>query len=317
MKRIVLWLLLLVSLHTMAEPLRDLRISNPKRSVGYVVGEVFKRTLELEVTKPYTLSRASLPAEGVTHAGIELRKVEVDEKRLSETTHYRITLTYQVFAHSREASKIRLPAQSLQVTANGKSQRVPIPAWSFRISPLAALGEADIEKDMSPYRAPLQVQTGSLKPVVGFFLVLVLIAVLGLIYINADKAWFPGMGGPFSMSYRRISSLENSPDALNKAITSIQNAFYATFGENLFAYDIDRFLQKHPEFTKLRDEIDDFFNLTSLMLFGIKEAASLSSPIEFRNQYANTEDRSDDATQTLSRLMQFCRACRDCERGVA
>lgn len=317
MRSIAVWLLLLVSVNVLAEPIRDLRIINPKRSVGYVIGDIFKRTLELEVADPYTLSRVSLPAEGVTHAGIELRKVEVVEKRLSDTTHYSIGMTYQVFAHSRTASKVRLPAQSLQVVANGKPQRVLIPGWSFRISPLAADGVTDIEKDMSPYRAPLRVQSGYLKPVLGFFLVLVLISVLGLIYINADKAWFPGMGGPFAASYRTISTLENSTDGLNKAITCMQNAFNATYGENLFGYDIDRFFQAHPRFTKLRDEIEGFFSLSNSMLFGVKDTVSQPSLAEFPKQCQSSLASPGKAIHTLAGLTSFCRACRDCERGIA
>jgi len=316
MRSIVVWLLLLVSVNVVADPIRDLRITNPKRSVGYVAGDIFKRTLELEVAEPYTLSRASLPAEGVTHAGIELRKVEVDEKRLSETTRYRIVMTYQVFAHSRTASKIRIPTQSLQVTANGKSQRIPVPGWSFRISPLAAHGEIDIEKDMSPYRAPLQVETGHLKPTLGFFLVLVLISVLGLVYINADKAWFPGMGGPFAESYRKVSTLENSPDALNKAITSIQNAFNSTFGENLFGHDLDKFVQKHPNFTKLRDEIERFFSISNHLLFGVEETPSQHTLAEFLKQCQHTAASPGKAMHTIPGLTEFCRACRDCERRI-
>lgn len=319
MRSLIVCLLLFVSVNVLADPpIRDSRIINPKRNVGYVVGDIFKRTLELEVAAPYTLSRTSLPAEGVSQAGMELRKVEVDEQRLSETTRYRIEMTYQVFAHNRTASKIKLPTQILQVTANGTSQKVSVPGWSLRISPLATDGETDIEKDMSPYRAPLLVETGYLKPALGLFLALVLFSVLGLIYINGDKAWFPGMGGPFAASYRRISTIGNSTGDLNKAIISMQNAFNATFEENLFGHDVDRFVQKHPNFMKLRDDIETFFDLSNHVLFGVQgPPPSKPTLVEFLAQYQASAASSDKAIHTFEQLVELCRACRDCERGVA
>lgn len=318
MRSLAAWLLLLVSVNVLADPsIRDLRISNPKRNVGYVVGDIFQRTLELEVAEPYALSRGSLPAVGISHAGIELRKVEVEEKKLSESTRYRIEMTYQVFAHTCTASKVKLPAQTLQVTAHGKSQQVPIPGWSLRISPLATYGETDIEKDMSPYRAPLRVATGYLKPALGLSLVLVLISVLGLIYINGDRSWFPGMGGPFAASYRRISTLENCPSNLNKVITAIQSAFNATFKENLFGHDVDRFVQKHPNFLQHKDEIEVFFSLSNHVFFEVQDIALKTTLAEFPAQSQTPAAASDKDIHSFGWLVEFCRACRDCERGLA
>ena len=306
---VVLFMLLISTNALAATAVRDVQMTNPQRSVGYVVGDVFKRTLEIEVAEPYTLSRASLPAEGVAYAGLELRKIKVKEKRLPETTRYRIEMTYQVFAHSRTASKLRLPTHFVQVTAHGRAQKVPIPGWNFRISPLAIVGETDFEKDMSPYRAPLRVETRHYQMVVGGFFTLVLVAVLGLIYINADSSWFPGMGGPFAASYRQLIVLPDSPDNLNKAVASIQTALNTTFGENLFHHDLERFFARHPQFKKLKNDMDVFFNFSYGVLFGVAEGPSTSTPPS-----ATSINRPP---LTLATLTTFCRACRDCERGIA
>lgn len=316
MRSVAVWFLLFVSINVLAEPVREMQITNPKRNVGYVVGDMFKRRIDLEVAAPYTLSRASLPAAGLSYGGIEVNKVEINEKKLAETTRYRIEVTYQIFVHRQNASKIRLPAHPMQISANGKSVEVPIPAWSFRVSPLAAYGETDIERDMRPYRAPLKVQTKNLKLAVGFFLLLVLGSLAGLIYINADKAWFPGMGGPFAASYRSIASLQDSPEALNKAVAHIQNAFNVTFGENLFGHDLDRFIQCHPGFSKLRHDMKVFFKVSNYVFFGVKDDQYQSAWMQYLSQ--RTSSAADaPSMHTLAGLKAFCRACRDCERGVA
>lgn len=297
MKSLVACFLSLISMTAFAvTAIHDLRVTNPERNIGYIVGDVFKRTVNLDVGDPYRLSRASLPVEGTTYQGIELQEVRVTEKKSPDMTHYRIVMTYQVFTRSNTVTKVKLPTETLKLTGEGKTVSAPIPAWRFRISPIAVYGESDIEKDMSPYRAPLEVETGFLKPIVGFFLVMVFVSVLGLIYINVDGAWFPGMGGPFSASYRKVSGLGASHEDITAAVVSIQRAFNLTYGENLFVGNLDDFLRKHPNFSKLKSEIEEFFNLTQDVLFGVK---------------------TENHLKPLSALAEFCKSCRDCERGVA
>lgn len=288
--------------NTLAAELYELRIQNSKKQIGYVVGDIFTRTIDLNVKAPYKLSSASIPAKGLQQKGIELRSVKVTEKQTAKSTRYQLQLKYQIFTSGPTVRKLEIAKHPLIITHAGNSLKINIPQWKFRVSPLAVNGKVYIEQDMSPYRGPMLVETTHTKYLLGTFLILTLLATLGLIYINADLTWFPGMGGPFAMSYRKISSLPevgNTEDSavIQQAATSIHHAFNQTFGENLFATDIDLFVQKHPTFANIKQEIGQFFKASNHVLFAV-----------------NTSDKPHIS---IAALVQFCALCRHCERNVA
>lgn len=302
LKIIVACLLTFFASITLAAELYKLRIQNPQKQIGYLVGDTFTRTLELDVKAPYKLSAASIPTKGLSQKGIELSSVNVVEKQTSETTRYRIQLKYQIFTSGAIVKKMEVAKFLLKIIHARKSLNVSVPAWSFRVSPLAVNGEVYVEQDMSPYRGPMLVDSTHTKYLLGIFLSITLLAALGLMYINADLAWFPGMGGPFAMSYRKISSLSTNKSAedialTQQATTSIHHAFNQTYGENVFATDIDAFLLKHPAFASIRQDIRNFFKESNHVLFAV-----------------NPNNRINIS---ITALMQFCEQCRHCERSVA
>jgi mxaA protein len=292
---------------SVAAELYELHVQNPNKQIGYVVGDVFTRTVELNVKAPYKLSAASIPTKGLQQKGIELRAAKVTEKETSKSTRYQLQLKYQIFTSGPTVRKLAIAKHPLIITHAGKSFKINIPQWKFRVSPLAVNGEVYIEQDMSPYRGPMLVDAIHTQYWLGAFLFLILLSTFGLIYINADLTWFPGMGGPFAMSYRKISSLAEARNAeigstedsalIQQATTSIHHAFNQTFGENVFATDIDLFVQKHPAFANIKQEISQFFKVSNHVLFAV--------------------NASDKTHISIAALMQFCAQCRHCERNVA
>ena len=278
----------------------EIRVKNPTKQIGYVVGDVFTRTVELDVIAPHELSKLSIPAKGLQQKGIELSSVKVTEKQTAKSTHYQLQLKYQLFTSRANVMKLKIAKHPLLITHAGKSFKVYIPQWTFRVSPLAVNNEVYIEQDMSPYRGPLLVETTNTKYVLGTFLLITLVATCGVIYINADNAWFPGMGGPFATSYRQINGYtgaEIDKVVLQKATASIHHAFNQTFGQNVFATDIDIFVQRHPAFSTIKQEIAQFFKASNYVLFSVND--------------------SEKSSITLVDLMHFCSQFRHCERKVA
>ena len=298
-KILIALLLLLVSITSAAATLYDLSVQNPKKDISYVVGDIFIRTVLLNVKAPYKLSSASLPTKSSNQNGIEVSAIKVTEKQSSKVTHYQIELKYQIFTSSKVVKKLEVANYPLKITHAGKFANVTVPAWQFRVSPLAVDGEVYVENDMSPYRGPILVESGYVKLLLGLFLSMILLALAGLIYINADSAWFPGMGGPFAMSYRELSGFESylkqDITLLQQATTSIHRAFNKTFGENVFATDINTFLHKHPNFGSIQEEISYFFQLSNQVLFTFNSTSATS----------------------IVALKKFCEQCRHCERSVA
>lgn len=126
---------------------------------------------------------------------------------------------------------------------------------------------------------------------------LMLVGIGGLIYLHADEAWFPGMGGPFAACYRKIACLEDSPEGLLVAATSIHVALNQTLGENVFSQNLEQLFQQKPAFKSLEAEIASFFTLSNHLLYGM----TLNEP----------------AVARVSDLQALCKSCRDCERALA
>lgn len=310
LSKIILTLVLaLFAVTSIGASIYELRIQNPKKQAAYVVGDTFTRTFELDLKAPYKLAQSSIPAKASTAKGIELSSVKINEKQSSKVNHYQVELQYQIFTSGATVKKLEIAKYPLKISGAGKSYIITVPAWKFRVSPLATHNETYLEEDMSAYRGPMLVNAGIAKLLLGTFLGITLIAALGLIYINEDRAWFPGMGGPFAMSYRKIMSLESNGAAdsnnasgpqnmrlIQQATTNIHHAFNQTYGENLFAADIDHFLEKHPSFASIKHEIIHFFKISNLILF--------KTNLTEINQFSMTA------------LANFCEQCRHCERGV-
>jgi mxaA protein len=294
---VLVFLALFPALSAAASTPYEMRVYNPEKKFGYVVGDIIHRSVELEVKTPYTLTPGSTPTRGVMRKGIELREAKLTTRKTAEQTTYRLDLVYLVFTRADTAHTFELPMEKLQLVRNGQRVPVVVPPWRFQVSPLAAHGEKYIEKDMSPYRPPILVEISYLRWGLLLFLGVILVAFAGLTYINADATWFPGMGGPFAMSYRKIADLPEDAASAADAVAAIHQAFRQTFGENLFPQNLDEFVGRHPGFMALRSEMATFFEATNHLLYG----APATMP----------------ASSQLAALREFCRRCRDCERGVA
>lgn len=269
---------------------------NPEREVGYFVGDTIDRTIDIEIPHSYKLSMGSLPVKGVIRNGIQLRDIKLTEKRTSKITHYHLKLSYQVFTRGDYAKKIALPNETLILSKAAKLIRLKIPTWKFKVSPIASKTEVYLAQDMSPYRGPMLVEFGYLKPLLGSGLVLVLISLAGLIYINCDATWFPGMGGAFAASYRKIEALQNNPVRLKDAVYSLHQAFNETYGESLFEHGVSQFTTENLNFKNVKTEITQFFEISDHVLFS-KQGDNFS--------YSSLEE-----------LRSLAEKFRHCERGL-
>lgn len=133
-------------------------------------------------------------------------------------------------------------------------------------------------------------------------LVLLVLSILALLYILGKGAWLPRMGGPFARAYRQIKKQANLPqgataEGVRHAVSSMHAALNTSAGHSLFAGNLDQFLAKKPAFKAIEAEIHQFFGL--------------SNQVFFEPNAKHTLD-----LEPLAWLKQFCRRCRDCERGL-
>ena len=86
------------------------------------------------------------------------------------------------------------------------------------------------------------------------------------------------------------------PKALQQAISSMHSALNSTAGYSLFNDNLNDFLAKKPAFSAIKTELQQFFTLSNQVFFEPNAKNGMVAPIEW--------------------LAQFCRRCRDCERGL-
>jgi len=287
--------LLAISLHAEEQsPVNALRISNPSQAIGIHIGDVLHRQIELSATQPYQLSPNSLPIKGNSTNGIELAEIKVSNSKSGDKTLYKIDLTYQVFAHSGTPTAMQLPTENFAFSGGPAAISINIPAWRFWFAPLVA-GTIDIAKhNLQPQQKPTLVDASQHQIRLALFAACLLIAAIGLVYINADKRWLPYMGGAFSQAYRQLKRATKTQANPKNSLLPLHEAFNKVYGASLFSRDIDRFIAKHPQYASLKKDIEVFFESSNKSLF--------------------TEQKND--ASYLSQLLVFSKQLRDCERGV-
>jgi mxaA protein len=279
---------------------------DPVKRVGYTVGDVIEREVILTINAPYKLIDTSLPITGYEKRyrgqliGIELKSIShVKTVHKNYATH-NIKLAYQVFTNNVVAKNAALGPEYLNLinTKNSKDLvKYRIPSLDIAISPIAIFGQVKIENNMSPFLGPLLMANDNEKQWLKIALSLLAISLLGLLYILGKHAWLPRMGGPFATAYRALRKTPNSAEGLKQAVSKLHQSFNNTAAMSVFNDNLESFLAKHPNFSPLKLEIQQFFGLS-------------------RQVYFEPTATHEVGTNPYQWLIQFARRCRDCERGL-
>jgi mxaA protein len=277
----------------------------PTRDVAYTVGDILERTIILDVKKPYKLIPTSLPIVGYERrfkgqvTGIELRKIQHNEVDNGNSTTYTIKLAHQVFTNNTVAKFVFLPAETLRFTSDkkGEIKQYRIPEWLFRVSPIAVYGSVELKDDISPFRAPFLLDAKPEQKRLNVALIALGLSLLGLLYILGKRAWLPLMGRPFARTYRQLGKIKNNPDGLKEAVSKVHKALNTTAGNSLFSDNLTSFIASNPCFQSVQTEIERFFGLS-------------------QNVFFDTQTQHDAGNDPITWLKQFCKQCRDCERGL-
>lgn len=280
----------------------SIKIDDPTRDAGYVVGDVLKRHIVLTIKKPYQLVEETLPIEGYEHRyrgqkiGIDLLSTDHEADENNSRTIHTIDLAYQVFTTGKLAKPAALRGEYIKIR-NLKTKKVVqyrIPSFSFRISPLSVFGAVKLKEEMYPRIPPLNMSTTEEKNKLYAALAVLGLSLLGLLYIYGKYAWLPRMGAPFGRAYRAISNTEDNQAGLQTAMQAIHKAFNQTAGQTVFLDTVDIFLTQHPEFEPAKSAIQTFFTASHAQFFG------------------DTNTGKSDK----SSLLKLCKHLRDCERGL-
>ncbi|MES2580835.1 MAG: hypothetical protein V4552_09840 [Pseudomonadota bacterium] len=283
----------------------SIQIQEPERNVGYTVGDILTRNMTINIKKPYQLIDESLPIIGYERrykgqlVGIDLSDLKHVKKENSDGVTHTLSLSYQVFTNNLVAKHGSLPQEYLRIinTQTKEVVKYRIPSWDFAISPLSIYGAVKIESDMSGFRGPLLLDNSKLKQYLKVLLTVLALSLLGLLYMLGKYTWLPRMGGPFAKSYRLIRRSANTPQGLQQSITSMHQSLNHTAGMSVFSGNLNEFFEKKPSFRPIKTEIEQFFALSRQVFF-------------------EPNAKHDIGNEPIKWLAQFCRRCRDCERGL-
>lgn len=246
---------------------RILSIGNPPQNNGVHIGDVLNRRVELEVVAPYQISKETYPVKGTNQDGIELVDFKVQTAKHGDKMYYSLQLSYQVFASSKVPSVMQLPLEKLALTGGSTALTINIPAWKFWFSPLVESDLLHAKTNLQSQQLPELVDIRKHQALLACSVGLLVLALLAVVYVNADKRWLPFMGGAFAQAHRRIKRLPANPNDVRKGLLYLHQAFNQVYGRNLFADNIEVFLEAHPAFARLRAEITDFFERSNKSLF--------------------------------------------------
>ena len=273
---------------------------NP-RPFGYVVGDTFEQALTLTVKSNQTLDEKKLPKPGRLNAWLELRDIFVAETSDSVGKHYRVKLFYQLPNAPTDVRVIELPAHQFSFfEANKKPVDVRSTQWPITVGPITppeVLARDGLEA-LRPDVAPRGIDT---KRILQRILLSSAALVALLLYWSYRYFGVPFLvrqRRPFTRTYRRLDRLAKKamPDAFPKAIEHLHHALNETAERSLFSENVELFLARRAIPDGLADKTREFFRISRDEFFGAGVPESQRS---------------------LVWALDFCRAWRDVERGIA
>ena len=292
---LILWLLLWTGWSYAAEI--EIVPHNP-RPFGYVVGDTVTRDLVISVKSGYVLDEKTLPRPGRLSAWLELRSVDIREMRVETGRQFWVKVTYQLPNSPTEVRMVELPAHRFSFVGLGKPIEATSSEWPITLAPITpeeVLARDGLES-MRPDIRPTGLDT---KPVrqrlMGYGLVLACV-MLYWAYQYFGIPYLAQLRRPFTRAYRDLGRLNQQDLVFSQVVERLHKALNETAGRSLFIENVDHFLSTRGVAGSLSIMTRQFFELSRDEFFGAG---------------------NPDSRRSLTWLMDFCRAWRDVERGIA
>lgn len=281
-------------------PTRALRaITIEPRAFGYHVGDVLEREVIVHAPEGFVLDEASLPRPGARGKAIELRSVARRSSPEAGGTRHELRLSYQVFVSPPEVRTLEIAPFSLGFKGEGRDQGLRVDAWPVTVSPLVPT-EVSLREGLGELRPDAAPPLLDLRPAQRRLLAYGGVMLLGLAYlaqVYLAMPWWARRKRPFANAWRQLGHLPTDSPATDRraAWQRVHEALNQTAGEVLFEHGVDRFVAAQPRYAGLRADLLAFFQRSR------------------REFFAAGEPVADDGRW----LVEFCRKCRDAERGAA
>jgi mxaA protein len=241
---------------------------NAPRDYGYVMGDIIDQTLRVVLPGGQSLDTTSLPQPGGVNEWLSVRGSRWDLRRDGPREIWEIHVAYQVFKGVREPEQAVIPPLTLRL-AGSPAQELHSPAWPFTLVPVIP---PEIKDEQVELREPLPAEPAETASVMKRWLLWLagtacVIGLFGLRQFLRNRR-----ARPFAVACRQLKatlSHHHESDELRAAARLLHRAFDQTFGETLFAGQIDRYCTAHPAFAPLKERLVGFFTLSQRLFFDL------------------------------------------------
>ncbi len=278
------------------------------RAFGYQVGDTLTRDVTVRAPDGMVLDESSVPQPGARGNAIELRSVAHASRARTGGREHEFRFVYQVFFSPPQVRTLELPGFKLRFSGLPRGEEARVEAWPITVAPLVPVdasprrGLGDLRPDVAP---PLIDTAPARLRLTGYAIALTaLLAWLAHVYIGLP--WWRRRHRPFGLAWAALretgaASLDGLGPRSRNALRLLHEALNQTAGEILFESGIARFVEEHPRFAPLRADLVKFFAQSRRAHFaGVGSDQTATSPASEQGW-----------------LVDFCRRCRDAERGSA
>lgn len=253
--------------------IRSVATSDP-RAIGYLVGDVIDRTIEVKSDKLFRLVPGSLPQPGPLAYWLNLISVEPREHVGGDENVTRIELRYQTFYAPMDTRKQTIPGLALRFANGGMVAVAQVPPWKFTMSPLREVspgGEGQTLADQ--LRPDIRPQLNNTWPIERGLIIAGVVAALILLALARHYAAWPfnrRARRPFTRAAAQIGRLRpgDSNERYEASILALHRAFDSAAGKRLLSEDVDTFVGRHPELATTRGQITRFFEASARFFYG-------------------------------------------------
>lgn len=252
------------------EKFYTLSITEPSQTVGYHVGDIVQRQINLTVHEPYVLIEESLPIVGYEKRfrgqllGITLQDIE---KKIKKNNLY-LLLTYQIFTNNVVAKPAFVTADYYRVVNKKNPEEIlklRIPELTIAVSPIAIFGDIKVQEDMSGLRGPIfidqQQYLDKIYTSTGIFILSLCI----LLYIYTKFTILPGFKKTFLPLHKKLKKDKNIK--LEQMIKLIHAKINDYSGASIFEKNLKDLYSKNSSFRLIEKELSLFFKISNQKLF--------------------------------------------------
>lgn len=273
--------------------------SDEPRAFGYQVGDLIARSVTVHVPAGLALDEASVPLPGARGRALELRAVRRSSSAERGGRRVQMRLEYQVFLSPSQVRTLEMPGFTLRFDGTPRSRELRVEAWPVTVAPLVPVevsprrGLGELLPELTP--PPIDLRARRLRLIAYACVLLALLGYLGHVYFGLP--WWSRAHRPFAQAWRalRAPSTGHAEPQRRVAFQRVHEALNRTSGEVVFEHGIGRFVVAHPRFAALRPDLEVFFEQSRREFFA--QGASADADARW--------------------LIDFCRRCRDAERGSA